>query len=180
MWQLRGFNHTVGPLIYDDLYNAMANSSWSWIYFSCGLPNFTNSLFTITDLSSPNKFDSLSSLSESRNVAAITLMLNKNAILTSTGHSPSKKTKINGIILNCNGFKGAADPDNTIPSSLGFAKTRLRPGNWIRAVPRHHVYSVFPPDYTLITNYFLSTLMFLFLLTLRKNRNRFGVVSFKL
>lgn len=79
-------------------------------------------------------------------------------LLTSTGHSPYKKTKINGIILNCNGFKGA-DPDNTIPSSLGFAQTRRRPRNWIRAVPRHDVYSVFPPDYTLITNYFLSTLM---------------------
>lgn len=116
----------------DDLYNAMANSSCSWISFSCGLPNFTNSLFTITDLSSPNKFDSLFSLSESRNVAAITLMLNRKTShktpLTSTGHWPSKKNKINGIILNCNGFKGA-DPYHTIPSSLRFAQARLRPRN---------------------------------------------------
>lgn len=153
--------HSRCCAVSDELYYALANSSCSWICFSCALPNFSSPLFTISDLSTPNKFDSLSSLSESGIFAASTPILNKTksqCSSASTSYSlPKKKNKIIGMILNCNGLKGL-DHITQFQALLDLQKPYFVLGTESKLCPDISSYSIFPPDYTI----------------LRKDRNRFG------
>ena len=52
-----------------NMYNLLANSSCVWICCSCGLPNFSSSLFTETEplMSTDNPFELLADVEASRN-----------------------------------------------------------------------------------------------------------------
>lgn len=53
--------HTNCCRVNDIVYNALANSSCSWICCGCGLPNFSSSLFDIFDIFMQNYYHSLPS-----------------------------------------------------------------------------------------------------------------------
>ena len=63
--------HTKCCRVNDAIYNALANSSCSWICCGCGLPNFSSSLFDTFGISTQNYYHSLSSPSETSTLPSV-------------------------------------------------------------------------------------------------------------
>jgi len=148
-----------------DEYKTLANSSCTWICPICNFPNFETTSLELSgnSLDLSNSFNILSvDNTQTSPISRISSLNNSAANTLNHGNTlkqnkSSKRNKLRGMIINCNGlksskhsteFKALLELHN--PDFVLGTESKLHPG-----VP---TYSIFPPTYTVI----------------RKDRNAYG------
>ena len=140
-----------------DDYEKLANSSCSWICPNCDLPNFSTTLLDSSTGSIVlcNSFDILST--NCTQTTSSTPRGNMNCTNVPKRDKTSKRNKLRGMIMNCNGLKSlkhSYDFQALIelhhPDFVLGTESKLHPG-----IP---TYSIFPSTYTVF----------------RKDRNGYG------
>ena len=106
--------HTNCCRVNDIVYNALANSSCSWICCGCGLPNFSSSLFDIFDIFMQNYYHSLPSSPTSSSMSPTCdngADLRPNDVIGPPRHSSSpsrsatKRKNLRVLTVNCQSLR---------------------------------------------------------------------------
>lgn len=140
-----------------DDYENLANSSCSWICPNCDLPNFSTTLLDSSTGSIVlcNSFDILST--NCTQTTSGTPRGNMNCTNVPKPDKSSKRNKLRGMIINCNGLK-SLEHSNYFQALLELHDPDFVLGTESKLHPGIPTYSIFPSTYTVF----------------RKDRNGYG------